>query len=150
MDFQKEFDAMVTAQRELAFSQNDQLCLGDLIDFCQNVKDKTKTVVFDDGTYPLTIDSWRGLYKELALDWNDEPNGIRLDVSSFLKLLVEADGGVFTGYKGGEFVMSRSTPIWIANYSQTSKDYDKEGYSAVVGIEESKTNVVLKIGYCDC
>jgi hypothetical protein len=37
-------------------------------------------------------------------------------VSEALAMCREAMGQVFTGYKGGDYVMGALTPLWIANW----------------------------------
>lgn len=72
---------------------------------------------------PSPLDSWRGIYNELALGWRP-PNARdhRLDTTTVAELLADAKAAVgktFDGYKGGEYVMSRDTPVHIDNYGET-------------------------------
>jgi len=61
--------------------------------------------------------SYRGYYSDLAF----EPiEGKRL-VSDLLAQCWAAMGKVFTGYKGGEFVMGALTPLWLAYYGDCGK-----------------------------
>jgi len=56
--------------------------------------------------------SYRGYYSDLAFEQDE---GLR----SSAELLVEckaAMGKVFSGYKGGDYVMGELTPVWIADY----------------------------------
>lgn len=68
--------------------------------------------------YPLSIDSWRSQYDQLALDWNTGDNP--LTASSFLKVLKNANGKIFEGYKGGDFLMNLDTLVYIDNYSEVT------------------------------
>ena len=60
-------------------------------------------------------DSYRGYYDDLYFERHD---GTR----PAAELLVECNaamGQVFTGYKGGDFVMGALTPLWVASYGTT-------------------------------
>ena len=60
-------------------------------------------------------DSYRGYYDDLAF----EP-GVTT-VGELLKAAEKALGHTFEGYKGGEFIMEKNTPIWIANYGSLGR-----------------------------
>lgn len=57
-------------------------------------------------------DSYRGYYSDLAFALRD---GTR-PASALLADCRAAMGQVFTGYKGGEYVMGALTPLWVAEY----------------------------------
>lgn len=69
-------------------------------------------VVFDDGSPVGELTSWRGVYAQLSLPTGRRPQ----TVSAALADAQAADGGTFTGYKGGDYVMSLSTPVWADDY----------------------------------
>lgn len=73
-------------------------------------------VVLDTGAVPDDIDSYRGYYDELALGYSSE--GF-MSLSNFVEMLENADGGTFSGYKGGEFTMYGDTPVWVSNYGNS-------------------------------
>ena len=56
--------------------------------------------------------SYRGYYSDLAFE---REAGTR-QAGELLTECRNAMGRVFQGYKGGDFVMGESTPIWIAEY----------------------------------
>ena len=56
--------------------------------------------------------SYRGYYCDLAFAKNE---GTR-EASELLSECKSAVGRVFQGYKGGDFMMGASTPLWIASY----------------------------------
>lgn len=65
--------------------------------------------------------------------------------SDLLEKLKLINGKYVVGYKGGDFTMGKTTPVWVASYGSsagymTSKD---GGYMAVVDIKEDKTKVVI-------
>lgn len=58
--------------------------------------------------------SYRGYYDDLAFECE---KGKRPSVE-LLKECKETVGKLFSGYKGGDYVMNQSTPIWIAGYGE--------------------------------
>jgi len=92
-------------------------------------------VVFDFGYLkPNKFMSWRGSYDQLAIDWREGGGNVKL--SEFLKDCKEVVGKTFTGYKGGEFMMSESNIIYVAEYSQAS-------CTQIVDIEDLGWTVML-------
>jgi hypothetical protein len=57
-------------------------------------------------------DSYRGYYSDLYFERHD---GTR-PAAELLAECKAAMGQVFTGYKGGDFVMGALTPLWVATY----------------------------------
>jgi hypothetical protein len=148
MDFQELVTNASKAMRQETLNNSDQLTLGELILKLEPIaKDQQKiiekygneaSVVYDfEYLYPSNIDSWRGSYAELALNFKAE--GEPLTITKFLKLLKSTIGKTFTGYKGGEFVMSKHTPLWVANYGHS-------GNTAVVDVLDNEYEVVLITG----
>lgn len=114
------------------------LRLGDLIDGLRAAR-QDASVEFDfGGLKPKGVDSYRGYYSDLALSWDS----VGLDVARLLKVLEAADGEVFTGYKGGDYRMDRSTPVWVANYGQCHG-------VAVVRVDNQDWRVVLHTALID-
>ena len=124
----------VKAQRARELAESNQLTLGELIlkveAIANQVKERMGTadeplVQYDfEYLYPTALNSWRGIYAELALNFvhqDYENKNKQLNISQFLELLRGAVGKEYTGYKGGEFVMSRQTPIWVANYGNSGR-----------------------------
>jgi len=60
-------------------------------------------------------DSYRGYYSDLYFERHD---GTR-PASELLAECKAAMGKVFTGYKGGDYVMGALTPLWVASYGTT-------------------------------
>jgi hypothetical protein len=56
--------------------------------------------------------SYRGYYSDLAF----EKGPGKVSVADALTMCKGAMGQVFTGYKGGDYVMGALTPLWIASY----------------------------------
>lgn len=130
--------------REESFKTSSQLSLGEIISKLEAVKNQKLPVVFDVAKYhPIGIDSWRGIYSELALEYSDK--GKPMIVSEFLKMLKNTIGKTLTGYKGGDFLMGKTTPVWVANYGECQgfrKDKYKE--TAVIDVIEKKSKVIIK------
>lgn len=90
-------------QRERA---GTQMTLGGLLKELESVGGERKIMGLGD---PI---SYRGYYCDLAF----EPKGAAVTVAEVLKSVRDCMGREFTGYKGGEFLMGESTPIWSAHY----------------------------------
>lgn len=146
MDLGKYLEAMSKMERQEKLKDSAQLSLGELILKLESIPDKQKKVVYDFGEYaPTDIDSWRGIYSELALDYEKtEPK----TVEQILSILKEANGNSFQGYKGGYFKMGRNTPIWVANYSESGiSDYKGglDNYPSVAVVEVVDGPVVVLV-----
>jgi len=91
------------SQRERAATQ---LTLGALIAALETMPAETQVANLRE------MDSYRGYYSDLYFEHHE---GAR----PALELLAECKGAmgqVFTGYKGGDFVMGALTPLWIATH----------------------------------
>lgn len=127
------------------FSNSNQLSLGELIEKLDATIDEKedKCVSFDFGTaVPTTLDSWRGSYDELALGYkltgydNNEDHFGSITNKALIEELKSAIGKEFTGWKGREFVMDESTPVWVDNAGNSSN-------TAIVGVLDDGWRVVL-------
>lgn len=115
----------------------EQLTLGRLIRLLE-VEDQQKYIQYDFVNFvPTTLDSYRGYYTDLAIgfkqidDLKHNPT-----VGSLLADLKSAVGQEYTGWKGGEFTMNESTPLWV----------DKPGGAsgtAIVGVIGDEYRVIL-------
>lgn len=86
------------------------MSLGKLIDALES-QEMAASVYFDfGGLVPLRCASYRGYYDHLALSFGTG----RQNIADILTVLRAADGATFQGYKGGDYTMSRETPIWVA------------------------------------
>ena len=149
LDVQTYIENAVRVSRQESLANSDQLTLGELIlkiePMLQNqdsIKEKYEheaRVVYDfEYLFPLSIDSWRGIYRELALDYNVE--GTPMAVSEFFKMLKGTIGTTFEGYKGGDFLMTKQTPIWVANYGNY-------GNTAVIDVVNAEYDIILITAY---
>ncbi len=141
MDLQTILNNAMVARRSEEMKTSTKLTLGEIIIKMETIKNKELPVVFDVKKYfPVSIDSWRGSYCELAFNYEHE--GKKLSVKEWLKELNNTIGKTLTGYKGGDYLMGNTTPVWVANYG-TSSGF-KEDSTAVIDILEKKNKVVIK------
>lgn len=86
-----------------------QMTLGDMIS-------KLESMNGDDEIFGLgEMHSYRGYYSDLSF----EPSTMSEKVSDLLERCRGAMGKTFEGYKGGDFVMGKLTPLWVAYYGCT-------------------------------
>ena len=144
MDMQEYINNAMTARRKEVLSRSDQLTLGELILKLEPIVKKQKdrqdeaSIKYDfEYLFPTGLDSWRGSYEELALNYETE--GKYMSVTAFYNMLTETVGKTFHGYKGGEYVMNKHTPIWVANYGNS-------GNTAVVDVVDNDYEVILITG----
>jgi hypothetical protein len=146
--------------------QQKQLTLGELIKALEPMledwkgkvasskekNDEEPTIIFDFGSaLPTGLSSYRGYYAQLAINYSFNGYGNMVGyhkqdgstfepkpptLSEFLAMLKEADGKEYIGWKGGEFVMRKNTPLWVAN------DGDCDD-TAVVGVFNKGWGVIL-------
>lgn len=83
-----------------------QMTLGELIDALHAMPADAQVSNLDNEH------SYRGYYSDLAFE---RLEGTRA-ASDLLADCKAAMGQVFKGYKGGDFVMGRLTPVWVADY----------------------------------
>jgi len=80
--------------------------------------------------------------KEHSTALPEEPNA-----DDLLRVLKLVQGKYCVGYKGGDFTMGKTTPIWVANYgSSEGFKRDDEKYQGVVDIVERKDKTIIKTG----
>lgn len=96
MDFQTYITNAVAASIKKSFENSDQLTLGEIISKCEailatKIGDDMPTVYYDFGDlFPTNIDSWRGIYAELALNHTNEGESMKLD--AFIEMLKKPSG----------------------------------------------------------
>jgi hypothetical protein len=107
-DFQAMLDGMsVQWQKERA---DTQMTLGELITALEQSPDLEVTNIGRPHSY-------RGYYCDLAFR-PGEVEGTR-PASELLAECYKVMGRTLPGYKGGDFLMGESTPIWISDYGGT-------------------------------
>jgi len=181
MDLQTMLTNAVQAGRQEELKNSPQLLLGEMILKLKAIKNKELPLFVDImDKRPKGIDSWRGSYCELSIQTEDFGNyqgKIEKDygdfqtheqisigkenptVAEWIEVLKEAQGKTFTGYKGGDFLMSKNTPVWLAEYSNSSfktdnKKIDEKDYSNYksvffIDVKEEKDKVYLITKFAD-
>ena len=87
------------------------MTLGDFIDALETC-DQARMICLEDGRLIGDFLSYRGDYSHLAICSGSVPT----TVGEVLEKARAAVGAKFVGYKGGDFVMRRDTPLWVSNY----------------------------------
>ena|SRR5690349_15752338 len=109
-----------------------QMSLGEIITTLRR-KEPEKTVTYDFVHFrPQGIHSYRGYYEQLAIGYGHDD----ITVADLLALCERAVGKTFTGYKGGDYVMSENTPVWVANHNEA-------GGTAIVYVQDQDWRIVL-------
>ena len=93
------------------------MTLGELIDTLKSFPKDYLVVIKPYDLVPNGFDSYRGYYDELALEYDIEGH---CTVEDLLKIAKKVVGKELMGYKGGNFLMTKNTPVWISNYGNTS------------------------------
>ncbi|MEK9207716.1 MAG: hypothetical protein AAB922_04490 [Patescibacteria group bacterium] len=147
--FVSNLHRIVQEQRKKEFEDSEQLSLGELIEKLKTIPDPKgdKTVEFDfAGTFPTTLESYRGSYCELALGWDvsgykawtvkkGEEKNIPT-IKQLIKELESAIGKIYQGWKGGDFQMDVDTPIWVDNSGNCNQ-------TAIVDVKDAGWGVFL-------
>lgn len=101
--------------------------LGRLIDHLKALP-QDALISYSDGLVPGALHSYRGYYDQLALDRLEDTGPAPAPlVSEVLANAKAAVGKKFEGWKGGEYVMSVNTTVWVSRMG----DADSLAISAV-------------------
>lgn len=84
--------------------------------------------------YADDVGSYRGYYEDLAIPYASDAKPVT--VATFAAALRASIGETFDGYKGGDYVCSARTAVWLANYGRTMG-------AAVTGVVERDGDAVL-------
>lgn len=144
---------IIKKERLENLKDSPQLTLGNFISCLSKIKEtevdqESISVQFDFGSaIPTTLGSWRGSYDELALGYeltgySGEGDYGSMTVDKLLEELEGAIGKTFTGWKGGDFVMSKDTPIWVSNTGDASE-------TGIVGVLNLGYKIVILTSYCE-
>lgn len=177
MDIQEILNNAVFASRQKELANSPQLLLGEMILKLEAIKNKSLPLFIDlMDKRPMGIESWRGRYAELAIetetfgsvninevvhDFGDGYKSYNIEkigkenptVEEWIEVLKKAIGRSFCGYKGDNFLMSKNTPVWLAEYGNSSfkinnEPIDEENYSNYksvyfIDVEEKNDKVYL-------
>lgn len=126
-------------ERNKEFANSPQISLGELIKQIEQIgiersNGDDRHVYYDFcSAIPTTLNSFRGYYEELALGYVHQGQMTAKDLLSKLKTAI---GKSFTGWKGGNFIMTESTPIWVANSGHVD-------FTGIVGVKQSKYGSII-------
>lgn len=88
-----------------------QMTLGKMILFLKNMPPEALIDTI------INPHSYRGYYEDLAFERRDG----KITALDALELCQSAMGKTFKGYKGGDFMMGESTPVWMAVRGKTGQ-----------------------------
>lgn len=114
------------------------MTLGALIERLSDLS-PTAHIALDDGALPCGFSSYRGYYDHLALTYRPD-DGRSCTVAELLNQARAANGETFHGWKGGEYVMSDRTPVWVDNPGDFSS-------RALVAVEPCGDEYVIHTAY---
>jgi|TARA_B110000977_G_C10598521_1_gene307236 hypothetical protein len=104
MDIGNYLNTFIKAEQQNRID-GDQFGLGDLIIRLRELPQDMPILLGH-------AESYRGYYTDLAFVPLDVPRTVK----EALEEAEEANGETFTGYKGGDFTMSRRTPVWLSRH----------------------------------
>lgn len=132
MDIQKLIDTISFVSNEERSKYH--LTLGQLIVNLKNANPHS-FVEFDNEEIfpPNSLESYRGYYSDLAFSCVQYEH---ITVEELISLCENALNETFEGYKGGDFLMTEKTPLWVSQYGCVSS-------IAVMGSVENGDKFIL-------
>jgi hypothetical protein len=110
--------------------------LGQFIDALSEIN-PNQGIYYDWGSlYPTHFESYRGYYDQLALGIDASRSSL-VTVGSLLQHASDCIDKTFTGWKGGEYTMSRKTMLWVCNPGMTSD-------TVIVGVRDAGYGAVIQ------
>jgi len=110
------------------------MTIGEVIDALEAANPESSVHFAFGHTTPTTVGSWRGIYADAALGWQEDGG---ITVAELLKNLKESiDGEVFHGWKGGKYTYNRDTTLHIDNPGDCSN-------TEIYRIERFPSSVVI-------
>jgi hypothetical protein len=113
-----------------------QLTLGQFIFLLERANPEAEVQYDFCGYTPSTFDSYRGFYEQLALGVSTGTVRVR----HILSRANECLGKTFQGYKGGDYTMADTTPLWVANYRECHD-------TAIVGVIDCDWRVIIETAF---
>lgn len=97
-----------------------QFALGELISKLEMLDPATLIkLMFSEIVTNCTSHSYRGYYEQLAI-YPKFDSGSPLCVAPFVRFLKTCLGHTYTGWKGGEYTMGETTPVWVSDQGESS------------------------------
>lgn len=139
MDIQTMIDALSNQARSVRGDYH--VTLGGAIEILSRIPKNYK--VFLDYLEDRSLGdemSYRGYYSDLSF----EPTAEITTVGKLLKQCENALGKTYQGYKGGDFLMDKDTPLWVSHYGNNSGiaivDLQKDTLGKKVIVKTKQTN----------
>jgi len=111
----------------------DNMTLGEFVDALEACGLETRVFFDRFGLVPTSFNSYRGYYDHLALGF--ELEGIVM-ADELAERAKQAIGKTFGGWKGGEYTMSRHTPLWASNTGRVTRTKivgtSNDGWSLII------------------
>jgi hypothetical protein len=110
-----DIQAMIDFENRIAAGTRSKyhLTLGQLISRLEKMHTRNHRLLTSDGRGIEGLGSYRGYYSDLALH---PVNGPVWTVAQLCRACIGVLDTTLTGYKGGEFLMTKDTPLWLASY----------------------------------
>lgn len=152
-NLQEEINKQIVVERLKELSTLPILTLGELLEKLEAIEPDYETydkkiapkhVYFNYGSLvPTDFDSWRGVYAEIAIGYGlrgYDGDAELTTLADFTQKVRDAIGSTYEGWKGGEYTMNESTPVWIdnsGNYTNTMLvDVQSDKYSVkLIGVQ---------------
>lgn len=114
----------------------NHITLGELAVLLKNCQENSHVSFNFPEQYPEHFLSYRGYYDQIALGHGpfNYPEPVTRDL--LIARTLAAIGMTFSGYKGGEYIMTADTPVWVANASNPS------GY-ALTRVQDTGYDIIL-------
>lgn len=105
----------------------DQLTLGELLELLEK-QDESRELIFGF----KEPHSYRGYYECIAF----EPTVGFMHVKTIKRMIEKVIGETFTGYKGGDFHMTCSTPVFLSFYGDCGIPLTKSFIKGILACDE--------------
>ena len=116
----------------------EQITLGVLIELLQRAPQEDYLFFDFSHLIPCGLNSYRGYYDDCAIGFKEE--GLAL-VCDFTDYLLSKIGTTMTGYKGGDYKITKDRPLWAANYGYT-------GSTIITGVDVD-IHTIIRTSYID-
>ena len=110
----------------------------EIISKLREFKNSNKLIVIEMNSEKFTsdfaADSWRGSYSLPSIEYCSEDSGCSID--SAIKNLQEINGMKAEGYNGGDYILNKEDPLFIANCGESNN------CTAIIDIIESDDFII--------
>lgn len=133
-------DFIEIQKKQWAKESNDKGAMSaeEIISKLKEFKDSKKLIIIEMNseifTSDFAADSWRGSYNLPSIEYYSGNSGCSIE--SAIENLQEIDGMKVEGYKGGDYVLNKEDPLFIANYGCSNN------CTAIVDIQETDDFII--------